>query len=87
MLEKETKVVTIDEQNLEDFLGVQRFDYGKAEDGDRIGQVTGLAWTEVGGDLLTIECAAVPGKGKLSYTGFTGRCNARVDSSGDDCST
>ena len=72
LIEKDTTTVTIDEHNLEDFLGVQRFDYGKAEDGDRIGQVTGLAWTEVGGDLLTIECAAVPGKGKLSYTGSLG---------------
>lgn len=72
LLEKDTKIVTINQDNLEDFLGVQRFDYGKAEDGDRIGQVTGLAWTEVGGDLLTIECAAVPGKGKLSYTGSLG---------------
>ena len=72
LLEKDTKIVTINQDNLEEFLGVQRFDYGKAEDGDRIGQVTGLAWTEVGGDLLTIECAAVPGKGKLSYTGSLG---------------
>ena len=72
LIEKDTKTVTIDENNLGDYLGVQRFDYGKAEDGDRIGQVTGLAWTEVGGDLLTIECAAVPGKGKLTYTGSLG---------------
>ncbi|WP_415638711.1 endopeptidase La, partial [Pseudoalteromonas distincta] len=72
LIEKDTKTVTINQDNLEDFLGVQRFDYGKAEDGDRIGQVTGLAWTEVGGDLLTIECAAVPGKGKLTYTGSLG---------------
>ena len=72
LLDKETKTVTVNQDNLEEFLGVQRYDYGKAEDGDRIGQVTGLAWTEVGGDLLTIECAAVPGKGKLSYTGSLG---------------
>ena len=72
LLDKETKTVTINQDNLEEFLGVQRYDYGKAEDGDRIGQVTGLAWTEVGGDLLTIEWAAVPGKGKLSYTGSLG---------------
>ena len=72
LMEKDTKTVTIDADNLEEYLGVQRFDYGKAEDGDRIGQVTGLAWTEVGGDLLTIECAAVPGKGKLTYTGSLG---------------
>ncbi|MBD1582948.1 endopeptidase La [Pseudoalteromonas sp. S16_S37] len=72
LLDKNIKQVVINQDNLEDFLGVQRFDYGKAEDGDRIGQVTGLAWTEVGGDLLTIECAAVPGKGKLTYTGSLG---------------
>ncbi|TMO65203.1 endopeptidase La [Pseudoalteromonas aurantia] len=72
LLDKETKKVVINQDNLEAFLGVQRFDYGKAEDGDRIGQVTGLAWTEVGGDLLTIECAAVPGKGKLTFTGSLG---------------
>lgn len=72
LLNKATKTVTINADNLEEFLGVQRFDYGKAEDGNRIGQVTGLAWTEVGGDLLTIESAALPGKGKLSYTGSLG---------------
>ncbi len=58
--------------NLEKYLGVQRFRYGLAEDEDRIGQVTGLAWTEVGGDLLTIEAARMPGKGKLTYTGQLG---------------
>ena len=78
LLDKETKTVTVNQDNLEEFLGVQRYDYGKAEDGDRIGQVTGLAWTEVGGDLLTIECAAVPGKGKLSYTGSLGDGAAMV---------
>ncbi|MDK1287471.1 endopeptidase La [Pseudoalteromonas umbrosa] len=72
LLDKDQKQVVINADNLESFLGVQRFDYGKAEDGDRVGQVTGLAWTEVGGDLLTIESAAVPGKGKLSYTGSLG---------------
>ncbi|TMN43704.1 endopeptidase La [Pseudoalteromonas sp. S2755] len=72
LLDKNVKQVVINQENLEDFLGVQRHDYGKAEDGDRVGQVTGLAWTEVGGDLLTIECAAVPGKGKLTYTGSLG---------------
>ncbi|MBE0367337.1 endopeptidase La [Pseudoalteromonas sp. MMG013] len=72
LLNKDTQKVIINQDNLESFLGVQRFDYGKAEDGDRIGQVTGLAWTEVGGDLLTIECAAVPGKGKLTFTGSLG---------------
>ncbi|MEE8119475.1 MAG: endopeptidase La [Gammaproteobacteria bacterium] len=57
---------------LEKYLGVQRFRYGIAEEEDRVGQVTGLAWTEVGGELLTIEAAVVPGKGKLSHTGQLG---------------
>ncbi|WP_105189985.1 endopeptidase La [Pseudoalteromonas sp. T1lg48] len=72
LLDKSLEHITIDESNLEEYLGVQRHDYGKAEGDDRIGQVTGLAWTEVGGDLLTIESSAVPGKGKLSYTGSLG---------------
>uniref|UniRef100_A0A486XT79 Lon protease n=1 Tax=Rheinheimera sp. BAL341 TaxID=1708203 RepID=A0A486XT79_9GAMM len=72
LLTKDLKQVVINQQNLEDFLGVQRFDYGKAEDSNRVGQVTGLAWTEVGGDLLTIEAASVMGKGKLTFTGSLG---------------
>ena len=51
---------------------MRRFRYGKAEDNDQVGQVTGLAWTEVGGELLTIEAAVVPGKGKLTHTGQLG---------------
>src|SRR5919198_1182907 len=57
---KEQKQVTVTPRNLDKFLGVKRFRYGKAEDLDRVGQVTGLAWTEVGGELLTIEAAVVP---------------------------
>ncbi len=70
--EKEHKTVSVTPRNLDKFLGVRRFRYGKAEDLDRIGQVTGLAWTEVGGELLTIEAAIVPGKGKLLHTGQLG---------------
>ncbi|MCW8328283.1 endopeptidase La [Photobacterium sp. SDRW27] len=72
LLNSETKKVTINQENLKAYLGVQRFDYGKAEENNRIGQVTGLAWTEVGGDLLTIETESMPGKGKLSFTGSLG---------------
>ena len=72
LLDKGLKKVTINQDNLSEFLGVQRFDYGKADDENRVGLVTGLAWTQVGGELLTIETASVPGKGKLSYTGSLG---------------
>ncbi|MBY8197177.1 endopeptidase La [Vibrio fluvialis] len=67
-----TKTVTVNQENLKEFLGVQRFDFGKADEFNRIGQVTGLAWTEVGGDLLTIETQSMPGKGKLTQTGSLG---------------
>ena len=59
-------------KNLEKYLGVHRFDFGLAEEENRIGQVTGLAWTEVGGDLLTIEAVALPGKGNIIRTGQLG---------------
>ncbi|SIT66342.1 ATP-dependent proteinase. Serine peptidase. MEROPS family S16 [Ectothiorhodosinus mongolicus] len=59
-------------RNLDKYLGVRRFRYGIAEERDQIGQVTGLAWTEVGGELLTIESAVVPGKGKFTHTGKLG---------------
>jgi ATP-dependent Lon protease len=64
--------VTVDSKNLDKYLGVRRFRYGKAEESNRVGQVTGLAWTEVGGELLTIEAAVVAGKGKLTHTGQLG---------------
>ncbi|UOO85587.1 endopeptidase La [Neisseria dumasiana] len=67
-----TKAVKVDEKNLHEYLGVRRFDYGVAEDENRIGQVTGLAWTEVGGELLTIEAVALPGKGNIIRTGQLG---------------
>ena len=66
---KERIITTAD---LEKYLGVRRFRYGLAEEFDQIGQVNGLAWTEVGGDLLTIEAAVVAGKGKTTYTGKLG---------------
>ena len=72
LLNKALKSVTINQDNLAEYLGVQHFDFGKAEGENRIGQVTGLAWTEVGGDLLTIETSSMPGKGKLNYTGSLG---------------
>ena len=72
LLEPELKKVTVNIDNLKEYLGVQRHDFGKAEDSNRIGQVTGLAWTEVGGDLLTIETQSMPGKGKLTQTGSLG---------------
>ncbi|ARD21892.1 endopeptidase La [Shewanella japonica] len=72
LLDKSVKTVEVNQENLKSFLGVQRFDYGKAESNNQIGQVTGLAWTQVGGDLLTIEATSVSGKGKLAYTGSLG---------------
>jgi ATP-dependent Lon protease len=68
----ETRARSITPKQLEKLLGVKRFRFGRAEEGDRIGQVTGLAWTEVGGELLTIEAAIVPGKGKATRTGKLG---------------
>ncbi|MGL4432223.1 MAG: endopeptidase La [Plesiomonas shigelloides] len=72
LLDKSLKSITINDKNLKEYLGVQRFDYGRTDGENHIGQVTGLAWTEVGGDLLTIETASMPGKGKLTYTGSLG---------------
>jgi len=72
LLKKVKGKVIVDGENLNEFLGVQRFDYGKAGEKSQIGQVIGLAWTEVGGELLTIETASVIGKGKLNYTGSLG---------------
>jgi ATP-dependent Lon protease len=71
-LDSKLKKVIVTQDNLKDFLGIQRFDYGKTDNENRIGQVIGLAWTEVGGDLLTIESVSVIGKGKLTYTGSLG---------------
>jgi ATP-dependent Lon protease len=64
--------VVVNADNLNDFLGVRKFDYGRAEKKNQVGQVVGLAWTEVGGDLLTIEAAMMPGKGVITRTGSLG---------------
>ena len=64
--------VTVTAENLNDFLGVRKFNYGIAEKQNQVGQVVGLAWTEVGGDLLTIEAASMPGKGNIIRTGSLG---------------
>ncbi len=69
ILRTDAETVGVNEQNLADFLGVQRFRYGEAESQDQVGVVTGLAWTEVGGELLTIEGVMMPGKGKMTVTG------------------
>ena len=64
--------VVVTEANLNDYLGVRKYDYGQAEKKNQVGQVVGLAWTEVGGDLLTIEAAVMPGKGNIIRTGQLG---------------
>ncbi len=72
LTDKKDKAVAVTPKNLDKYLGVRRFNYGRAEEQDQVGQVTGLAWTEVGGELLTIEATVVPGKGKLLDTGKLG---------------
>ncbi|MBK5970738.1 MULTISPECIES: endopeptidase La [Thiorhodovibrio] len=72
LLKKRDSAIVVTPKSLEKYLGVQRFRFGRADEHDRIGQVTGLAWTEVGGELLRIESALVPGKGKFIYTGQLG---------------
>ncbi len=64
--------VVITPDKLEDYLGVRRYDFGRANDENQVGQVNGLAWTEVGGELLTIEAVTMPGKGKTTFTGHLG---------------
>ena len=72
LLKKMAPMVTVDGSNLNDFLGVRKYSFGLVEKGNQVGQVVGLAWTEVGGDLLTIEAVAMPGKGIISRTGSLG---------------
>ncbi len=71
-LKKYEGKVVITEENLNDFLGVRKYDFGRAEKKNQVGQVVGLAWTEVGGDLLTIEATVMPGKGNIIRTGSLG---------------
>jgi len=71
-LKKYESQVVVTEDNLNDFLGVRKFDFGRTEKTNQVGQVVGLAWTEVGGDLLTIEVAVMPGKGNTTRTGSLG---------------
>ncbi|MEL7177767.1 MAG: S16 family serine protease, partial [Pseudomonadota bacterium] len=72
IVKKETKEVVVTPDSLEDMLGVKRFKYGLAEEADQVGVVTGLAWTSVGGDLLSIEALRLPGKGRMKTTGKLG---------------
>ncbi len=72
LLKKNEKKATITSKNLDKYLGVRRYDFGVAVKENQIGQVVGLAWTEVGGDLLTIEAVAMPGKGGVIRTGTLG---------------
>ena len=72
LLKKYTPTVVVTRDNLSDFLGVRKYTYGRAEAQNQVGQVVGLAWTEVGGDLLTIEAALMPGKGNVIRTGSLG---------------
>jgi ATP-dependent Lon protease len=72
LLKQMTPQVVVNENNLNEFLGVRKYTYGRAEQKSQVGQVVGLAWTEVGGDLLTIEAALMPGKGVITRTGSLG---------------
>jgi ATP-dependent Lon protease len=72
LLKKMQPQVIVSDESLSDFLGVRRYTYGRAEQENQVGQVVGLAWTEVGGDLLTIEAAITPGKGGITRTGSLG---------------
>ena len=72
IIKDKKKSVKVDEKNISDLLGVKKFKYGLAEESDQIGVATGLAWTEVGGDLLSIEAIKLPGKGRMKSTGKLG---------------
>jgi ATP-dependent Lon protease len=82
IIKGEVKSVEVTPENLEDFLGVPRYRYGLAEKDDQIGVVTGLAWTSVGGDLLSIEALKLPGKGRMKTTGKLGDVMKESDRGG-----
>ena len=84
ILEKKVESVELTADNLGEFLGVTRYRYGVGEEEDQIGAVTGLAWTEVGGELLTIEAVTVPGKGEIKTTGKLGEVMTGIDPGGDE---
>ncbi|ABJ90755.1 endopeptidase La [Buchnera aphidicola] len=73
LLDTKISDIVVNKKNLKKYLGIKKYEYGKTNKKNHIGQVVGLAWTEMGGDLLTIECSCVPGKGKLIYTGSLGK--------------
>ena len=72
IVNNETSKVEVDEKNLKDFLGIKKFKFGELENENKVGIVTGLAWTEFGGEILKIETVNMPGKGKMSITGKLG---------------
>ena len=72
IIKKEANEIKVTSENIDDFLGVKKFRYGLAEKEDQVGVVTGLAWTSVGGDLLSIEALCLPGKGRMKTTGKLG---------------
>ncbi len=80
LLTSKKKSIKVTLKNLEDYLGVQKYRYGEAELEDQVGVVTGLAWTEVGGELLTVEGVMMPGKGKMTVTGNLARRHEGIDS-------
>ena len=72
IVNNETSKVEVDEKNLKDFLGIKKFKFGELENENKVGIVTGLAWTEYGGEILKVETVNMPGKGKMSITGKLG---------------
>jgi ATP-dependent Lon protease len=72
LLASSTEPVLVEGIGIELYLGVRKYSFGRAEEADQVGQVTGLAWTSVGGELLTIEGVSVPGKGRVTSTGSLG---------------